>query len=173
MRFLERTADLRIEWLEEPFHEDAVLLEALKQWITDAGLGVALADCEGSSVQNAVRLAQRGLLDVIQCDILGATFGGWLELGAALDKLGIASAPHHFGLHLGNYVTGHLAGALTGLRYIEWDETRAPGIFPCGYTFQDGRLQLSEEPGFGIELDEEQFRRAVRATGFDVGNAVH
>ena len=53
---------------------------------------------------------------------------------------------------------------LTGLRYIEWDETRAPGIFPCGYIFHEGRLQLSEEPGFGIELDEEQFRRAVRAT---------
>jgi L-rhamnonate dehydratase len=173
VRFLERTGDLRIEWLEEPFHEDAVLLEALKQWVTDAGLGVALADCEDSSVQNAVRLAQRGLLDVIQCDILGATFAGWLELGAALDKLGIASAPHHFGLHLGNYVTGHLSGALTGLRYIEWDECRAPGIFPCGYTFHEGRLQLSEEPGFGIELDEEQFRRAVRATGFDVGCPVH
>jgi L-rhamnonate dehydratase len=166
--FLERTAGLGLGWLEEPFHEDEVLLEALRAWIDRAGLRVELADGESATLDEGLRLAGRGLIDVVQADILAASFSRWRRAGAGLDAMGAGSAPHHFGLYLGNYVSGHLAGTISGLRYIEWDEARVPGIETPGYRLADGRLTLASAPGFGIELDEETYRRAVSAGGFDI-----
>jgi L-rhamnonate dehydratase len=167
-RFLERTAAARIGWLEEPFSEDRVLLEALREWLAEQGLPVLLADGESATVQDAYALAASGVLDVVQCDILGAGFTRWLALGRALDALGVASAPHHFGLYLGNYLTGHLAGEVMGLRYIEWDEATVPALRVPGVRFAEGCLQLAERAGFGIELDDERFARAVTTNGFDL-----
>jgi L-alanine-DL-glutamate epimerase-like enolase superfamily enzyme len=47
-------------------------------------------------------------------------------------------------------------------------EATVPGLTMPGYHFHDGRLRLSDEPGFGISLDEEMFARTVKSTGFDV-----
>lgn len=166
--FLDRTASLGLGWLEEPFHEDDVLLEALRAWIDRAGLRVELADGESATLDEGQRLAGRGLIDVVQADILAASFSRWRRAGKSLDAMGIGSAPHHFGLYLGNYVAGHLAGAFGGLRYVEWDEARVPGIEAPGYRFAEGRLSLAPAPGFGIELDDVGYRGAVRAGGFDI-----
>ena len=166
--FLVRTAEAHVGWLEEPFAEDRVLLAALREWVADEGLDVLLADCESATTDESYELAASGVLDVVQCDILQAGFTGWLRLGPALDAVGVASAPHHFGLYLGNYLPGHLASVVKNLRYIEWDEALVPGVTLPGYHFSDGRLRVSGEPGFGIELDEELFAHAVKASGFDL-----
>ncbi len=166
--FLDRTSSSQLGWLEEPFHEDPILLEALREWVERSGLGVLMADGESATAEECYDLAAKGLLDVVQCDILQCSFGGWLRLGPLLDRLDVASAPHHFGLHLGNYVTGHLAGAVHDLRYVEWDETTTAGITAPAYAIHEGRLELSDAPGFGIELDEVVFRSAVQSSGFDL-----
>jgi L-rhamnonate dehydratase len=166
--FLDGSAASTVGWLEEPFHEDAVLLDALRVWLEAEGLPVLLADGESATVDECYALAARGLLDVVQCDILGGSFGGWLRLGPALDALNVASAPHHFGLHLGHFVSGHLAPFVRGLTYIEWDEVTTPGLATPGYELSDGRLRLSDRPGFGIEMDDSRFVSAVQQTGFDV-----
>jgi L-rhamnonate dehydratase len=166
--FLEKTAGAAVGWLEEPFHEDAVLLEALREWVARSGLHVLVADGESASADAAYELAARGLLDVVQCDILATSFSGWRRLGPSLDAIGVGSAPHHFGLYLGNYVSGHLCGAVRDLRYVEWDESTVPGLEATGYRFSEGFLALSPEPGFGIEVDDGRYRRAVESTGFDV-----
>jgi L-rhamnonate dehydratase len=168
LRFLDRTRSSRVGWIEEPFAEDNVLLAALRDWIAAEGLGVLVADGETATTGEAEGLARQGVLDVVQCDILQVGFSGWLRLGPTLDALGIASAPHHHGRYLGNYVTGHLAPAVKGFRYVEWDEATVPGLAPRGYAFSEGRLRLSTEPGFGVDLDEEAFSRAVKAGGFDI-----
>jgi L-rhamnonate dehydratase len=166
--FLERTADLALGWLEEPFHEDEVLLEALRAWLDRGGLRVEIADGESATLDDGRRLAARGLIDVVQADILAASFSRWRRAGESLDAMGTGSAPHHFGLYLGNYVSGHLAGAISGLRYVEWDQACVPGLEAPGYRFAEGRLTLASAPGFGIELDEATYRRAVSAGGFDI-----
>jgi hypothetical protein len=60
------------------------------------------------------------------------------------------------------------AGAVKCFKYVEWDEATVPGIFMSGYQFGEGRLTLEGTPGFGVELDEELFGRAVASTGFDL-----
>ncbi len=166
--FLVRTAEAHIGWLEEPFGEDRILLADLREWVAHEGLNVLLADCESATPEEAYELASSGVIDVVQCDVLEAGFTRWLSLGPALDGVGVASAPHHFGLYLGNYVPGHLASVVENLRYIEWDEASVPGVSLPGYHFSNGRLRVSDLPGFGIELDEELFAQAVKATGFDL-----
>lgn len=169
--FIERTAGLGLGWLEEPFHEDEVLLEALRSWIDRAGLRVELADGETAPLDEGLHLAERDLIDVVQADILAASFSRWRRAGASLDAMGKGSAPHHFELYLGNYVSGHLAGAVSGLRYVEWDEARVDGLAAPSYRFAAGRLTLADRPGFGIELDEATYRGAVTAGGFDIRDA--
>lgn len=166
--FLKRSSSANLAWLEEAFNEDSVLLRALREWMMEEGLGVAVADCESASPEDALQLASSGVLDIVQCDILRTSFTGWLALGSELDRLGVGSAPHHFGAFFGNFITGHLAGAVKGLRYVEWDEVRVPGLSAAGYDLSEGKVLLSDLSGFGIELDEDQFSWAVRTNGFDL-----
>jgi L-rhamnonate dehydratase len=169
VEFIDRTAEHHIGWLEEPFHEDAVLLAALRQWIDEAGLDVALADGETATAEEGAALAERGLLDVVQCDVMQIGFTGWAHLGLALDAVGVTGAVHHYGLQLGNYVTGHLSSFLRGLGPVEWDEAATPGLTAPGYRIIDGTVQMPDDPGFGVETEEDVFAAAVAEGGFDLG----
>jgi L-rhamnonate dehydratase len=61
-----------------------------------------------------------------------------------------------------------LAGVVHDLRFVEWDETTTTGLSAPGYAVREGRVRLSNQPGFGIELDEEVFAAAVMSSGFDL-----
>jgi L-alanine-DL-glutamate epimerase-like enolase superfamily enzyme len=168
IEFLDRTAPYGLGWLEEPFHEDAVLLAALRQWIDEAGLDVAIADGETATAEEGAAWAERGLLDIVQCDILQISFTGWVHLGPALDASGVTGAAHHFGLHLGNYVSGHLASFLRGLGPVEWDEATTPGLAAPGYKVLEGTVRVPDDAGFGVELEDGAFADAVAENGFDL-----
>ncbi len=167
-RVLTELAECRPFWVEEPFHEDPVLYGELREWMRARGLPVLIADGEGWAAPPLLEWAERGLIDVVQLDILGHGFTRWLATGRQLDRRGIRSAPHHYGLHLGNFVTAHLAAALDHLAFVEWDEATTPGIDDAGYRVQEGVVLVPGTPGFGLELDETAFRAAVRDRGFAI-----
>lgn len=167
-QFLEETASAGVGWIEEPFHEDPVLLDELQSWLEAQRLHVLVADGETASSSEAYALAAQHRIDLVQCDILRLSFTGWLRLGQALDSVGAASAPHHFGHHLGNLLSGHLTAKVKNLAYVEWDDAKTTGINAPGYRLLDGRIQLSDDPGFGIDIDSNVFAAAVRASGFDL-----
>ncbi len=125
---LAETADCRLHWLEEAFHEDRVLYEDLQGWLRAEGLPVLIADGEGEASPSLLAWAQAKVIDVVQYDILSYGFSDWLALGAKLDGWGVQSAPHHYGRHIGNYAACHLAGAIARMAYVEWDETVTPGL---------------------------------------------
>jgi L-alanine-DL-glutamate epimerase-like enolase superfamily enzyme len=108
------------------------------------------------------------VIDVVQFDIYGLGFSGWLNTGRQLDAWGAHSAPHHYGTHYGNYAACHLAGAIQNFMYVEWDEVATPGLNAPGYSIVDGWVSVPNVPGFGLELDEAVFRAAVEANGFRV-----
>src|SRR5690606_27126336 len=101
---LSETADCNIYWLEEAFHEDAVLYHDLKEWLERQGLHVLIADGEGDASPRLLDWARDGLIDVVQYDIISHGISRWLETGRQLDGWGVASAPHHYGTIYGNYV---------------------------------------------------------------------
>jgi L-alanine-DL-glutamate epimerase-like enolase superfamily enzyme len=79
-RVLAETAECRVFWLEEAFHEDAVLYRELKSWLADQRLDVLIADGEGQASPSLLTWAQDGLIDVVQYDVFGYGFSPWLAL---------------------------------------------------------------------------------------------
>ena len=167
-RVLEETADCGVYWIEEPFHEDPVLYRDLKEWLNRRGLSTLIADGEGDAAAGIIHWGREGLVDVLQYDVFGYGFLRWLTLGQEIAETPIRCAPHHYGAHLGNYVTGHLAPALSRFEFVEWDETDTPGIDASGYAVRDGLVSLPDAPGFGLTLDETRFTQSVAESGFTV-----
>lgn len=160
------TAAAGIHWIEEPFHEDAALYRDLKEWLSDQGLRVLIADGEGLASPALLDWAREGVIDVVQYDIFAHGFTGWLKTGRQLDAWGTRTAPHHYGGHYGNYAACHLASAVTNFAYAEWDEATTPGIDGSAYRVRKGLVSVPSAPGFGLELDEERFADAVTTSGY-------
>lgn len=163
---LAATAACDIFWIEEAFHEDEVLYRDLRAWLKEHHLPVLISDGEGKADPQLLSWAKEGVVDVIQYDIMQHGFTRWLATGKLLDEWGARSAPHHYGTHYGNYVAAHLAGAIRGLTFVEWDEATTPGLDTSGYSISEGAVLVPQTPGFGLTLDEEIFLRSVRETGF-------
>ena len=164
-RVLGETADCGILWMEEPFHEDDVLYRDLRAWLDGQRLRILIADGEGQADPRLIDWARARLIDVIQYDIFGYGFTRWLTLGRELDAANVRSAPHHYGGLYGNYAAGHLAAAIQGFSYVEWDEATTDGLDTSAYAIQDGWVTLPAASGFGLKLDEAVFGRAVVREG--------
>lgn len=167
-RVLAETADCNLFWLEEAFHEDPELYDALHDWMAKEGLSVLIADGEGWAAAALMDWARDGFVDVVQYDIFSHGFSNWLETGARLDAWGVRTAPHHYGRCLGNYVSGHLASAVKGFTFVEWDETLTPGIDASAYRVEAGQVLIPDAPGFGLALEEDVFRAALREGGWEL-----
>ncbi len=165
---LTETAGCNIFWLEEAFHEDDELYEDLHAWIEREGLSVLIADGEGSASPHLLDYARRGIVDVIQYDIFSYGLAKWLQTAPKLDAWNVRTAPHHYGRHLGNFVSGHLAPAVENFAFVEWDELSTPGLDSSAYAVEEGLVTLPDAPGFGLKLDESLFHHAVKENGFVV-----
>jgi len=165
---LGETADCNIFWIEEAFHEDAELYAALRDWQTEQGLHVLIADGEGRASPKLLKWARDGFIDVVQYDILRHGFTPWLEVGRRLDEWGVRSAPHHYGRHYGNFASGHLSTAIKNFTFVEWDEATTPGLDTTGYAVEEGEVQIPDSAGFGLKLDNVVFEQAVARNGFRV-----
>ena len=165
---LSQTAGCNLFWLEEAFHEDDELYEDLHAWIEREGLSVLIADGEGAASPHLLDYARRGIVDVIQYDIFSYGLTKWLQTAPKLDAWNVRTAPHHYGRHLGNFVSGHLAPAVENFAFVEWDELSTPGLDTSAYAVNDGLVSLPDAPGFGLNLDEDLFQQAVKENGFIV-----
>lgn len=165
---LSQTADCNLFWLEEAFHEDDELYEELHAWIEREGLSVLIADGEGAASPHLLDYARKGIVDVIQYDIFSYGLTKWLHTAPKLDAWNVRTAPHHYGRHLGNFVSGHLAPAVENFAFVEWDELSTPGLDTSAYAVNDGLVSLPDAPGFGLNLDEDLFQQAVKENGFIV-----
>lgn len=165
---LSETADAKVYWMEEAFHEDGSFYANLKEWLNSEGIETKIADGEGSASPNLLQWAEEGLVDIIQYDIFHPGFTRWLELGPQLDEWNVGSAPHHYGGHYGNYVSCHLSAAIKGFEFVEWDQADTPGLDDSGYSISDGLVSVPNSPGFGLNLEEEIYARNVKEKGFDV-----
>ncbi|GCE23372.1 enolase C-terminal domain-like protein [Dictyobacter kobayashii] len=163
---LQETAQDNIFWIEEPFHEDAILYEDLREWFEARQLPTLISDGEGSADPHLLEWARIGLIDVIQYDLFSHGFTSWLATASQLDRWGARVAPHHYGTHYGNYVGAHLAGALQNFLYLEWDEATTPGLDAPGYSLQEGLVHVPHTPGFGLTLDDALFSQARDEAGF-------
>jgi L-rhamnonate dehydratase len=155
-------------WIEEAFHEDHALYEDLKSWMDQQNMKVLIGDGEGLAAAPIVEWAKRGLIDVIQYDIRDYGFCNWIELGEILDKANVKSAPHNYGSSYGNYALGHLALAIDGFQFVEWDEIDVAGLDASQYAIIEGKAKVPSAPGFGLNLDNKYFEKIVKENGWAV-----
>ncbi|MEZ4736975.1 MAG: enolase C-terminal domain-like protein [Caldilineaceae bacterium] len=167
-RVLQESAAANVFWMEEAFHEDPVLYRDLHAWLQAEGIATLIADGEGLAAPPLLEWVREGLVQVVQYDIHSYSFTAWLALGQQLDAWGVRSAPHHYGGHIGNYTAPHLAAAVEGFTFVEWDEASTPGIDAPGYVVAEGTVRVPDAPGFGLTLDEAAFQQAVAERGFVV-----
>lgn len=165
-RVLRETANVRLHWIEEAFHEDHVLYGDLKEWLMAEGLDVLIADGEGAAHPSLLDWAREGMIDVVQYNIFARGFGRWRRLGQELDAIGVGSSPHTYGGGVSNYVTANLAGLVDGLEFVEWDFAEFAEIDASGYTITNGWIEAPSTTGFGLKLDDRAFDTAVARTGF-------
>jgi L-rhamnonate dehydratase len=167
-RVLAETAECRLHWMEEAFHEDRILYEDLRAWLQAEGIQTLIADGEGEASPSLVAWAEAGVIDVVQYDIFSYGFTPWLRLGQHLDELPVQTAPHHYGAHYGNYAAPHLASVIERFGFAEWDEATTPGLNGEGYAIDEGFVIVPDRPGFGVDLDETLFEQAVRENGYRI-----
>jgi L-alanine-DL-glutamate epimerase-like enolase superfamily enzyme len=165
-RVLAETADCDIHWMEEPFHEDSILYIDLREWLNAQGLKTLIADGEGDASPRLLSWAEQGVVNVVQFDIISYGFTSWLALGRTLDGWGVLTAPHNYGRYYGNFASCHLAAAVIGFSFTEWDEAYAPGLNTTGYAIDSGEVMVPSTPGFGLSLDDDIFENAVDGNGY-------
>ena len=143
--------------------------------MTDPGLpelleGVASPATVGSLAPHELLLdmVREGIVDVLQWDILVPGLTRWLEVAPGIEAWGRLCSPHHYGTHLGNYHLAHLGLAVPNFGFVEWDEATTPGIDTSGYSVAEGLVHVPVAPGFGLQLDEDAYARAVHDGGFSL-----
>lgn len=140
-----RLAEYDLFWLEEPLphtHLDEY---------ARATRALPMPLCTGESQflkDEMLELARRGAADYLMPDLM--RMGGvteWMKAAHTCESFGIPVTPHLFMEH-----SAHLAAACPNAVWQEYQPWWQP-IMAAPLTVEDGALQLTDRPGFGIELN--------------------
>jgi galactonate dehydratase len=154
---------LNLYWLEEvtaaePLDALATIHRATK--LTTAG-GEAIY-----GIRNFYRYAAAGVVDVLMPDVKWC--GGLLELrkiAAMAEGMDLRVSPHGPASPVGNIAASHLCAALPNFEINEFAFGEVPwraDVTEPPEHFENGRLTVSEQPGFGIRLNEKIIRQFQR-----------
>jgi L-rhamnonate dehydratase len=157
-RELER---LGVYWMEEPLHRaDRAGMRRLRE-----AVDVRIAGGEMTRELHEFRdLIAEGCLDVVQpdCALVGG-ITGLRRIAVMAREFGIAFTPHTWSNGFGVVANAHLTAGLGEAAFIEfpydppaWSLERRDYLLARPFDHRDGWLQLSEAPGFGVELDEDR-----------------
>jgi L-alanine-DL-glutamate epimerase-like enolase superfamily enzyme len=153
IEYLEGLGDVKLFWIEEPFRETQQDYARLRQWLKDNNRRTLLADGEANPDWKVLdQLFQNKLLDVQLVDIVGYGFTPWRKLIKGLIEQGVQSSPHAWGHLLKTHYTAHLAAGMGGIVTIEGVTCASDDVDFGSYQLKDGKLSVSEEPGFGMKL---------------------
>ena len=161
-RFVEKTRELDIYWLEEPLHRGD--FDGLRRLREIPG-GPRIASGEMNSEYHELRhLMAAGCVDVLQTDCV--YFGGITGLSHIAREsgsYGVEFSPHTWGNGIGFLANAHLAagtGAPLYLEYAidppEWPlDVRDHMLTELVMHDGSGGIDLGSRPGLGFELDED------------------
>ena len=113
-------------------------------------------------------MVREGIVDILQWDILNPGLTRWLEISPSIEAWGRICSPHHYGTFLGNYHLAHLGLSVPNFGFVEWDHATTPGVDTSGYSITEGLVTVPTTPGFGLQLGEYTYGRAVKEGGFSV-----
>ncbi len=164
----ERLMDEDVFWMEEPLHRgDHAGMADLRRRVAGNG-AMLVAGGEMTREPYELRaLLEAECLDVFQPDCV-CTLGisGSADIGAQVVAAGKVFTPHTWGNGIGVLANLHVAAGVAGAdgsQWVEWpldppewslERRDFPLVAPIAAA--DGWVTLGDEPGLGIELDEDR-----------------
>ncbi len=157
-QFLKKISGAEIAFIEEPFPETVKDCLALKQFISEHGWTMLLADGETQHTLEAFKpfLGTR-TIDVFQGDMNRFGFEGILTEAAWAKAHNLLVAPHNWGSLVGYYMQLHVGRAITNFYRAEHDPLASRVLRAEGYNRKNGVSSVPETPGFGLSIDEQAF----------------
>ncbi|MFO1302275.1 MAG: mandelate racemase/muconate lactonizing enzyme family protein [Burkholderiales bacterium] len=160
IEYANRVAEFDIAWLEEPLHW-YLPPSAYARLARDAPLPLAHGEREWHRF--ALRdYIDSGALRYVQFD--SARFGGiteGLRVGIYAEQRNVMVQPHSWP-HLHAHVASALGKGAYGAECVPNPAIHHPihhRIYQGGAYYRDGRLRLTEAPGFGVEVDWAQVKK--------------
>lgn len=152
--FLSGLKQVPLVWFEEPFHEEAVAARDLRKWMDSNGYKQTLyVDGEHNPDHElCMQLGKEGVLDAYLQDTYGYGFTKWVKLMPSLKEMNMLASPHAWGTFLKTNYTAHLAAGVGNVVTIEGVTCQSDDVDFSSYTINNGKLRVSEKPGFGMEL---------------------
>ncbi len=158
-----RVAPFKLGWLEEPLRAD----RPWDEWRTlQQGTTLPLAGGENLAGNAAFDAAlQARVFTVLQPDAAkwGGISGCWPVIRRA-QAAGLRYCPHYLGAGVGLLASAHLLAAAGGDGMLEVDANPNPlrtTLSPPLQRIEDGRIDLGETPGIGIEPDPARIADAI------------
>ena len=159
LRTAQALAEHGVEWLEEPLprHDYGGL------WRLRAASPTPIAGGENNQqLHQLERLLRDGCLDILQPDVtLCEGLARLRALAAQAHEASTLVNPHAWGDPVGTVANLHLAAAIPNTSYFEFPHD--PPAFPAGayqqtlktpLVVKDGMVQVPQEPGLGVELQD-------------------
>jgi len=147
-------------WFEEPIaHED---IDGYVEVSRALDMPVAAGECEFTRY-GFRELLTRGAVDIVQPDVSKA--GGISEckkIANLASAFNIPYAPHVWGSAVSHVATLHLAASIPNFLICEVDRLPNPlreDLLLKPMQIRNGYVQVSQEPGLGIELNEEILKK--------------
>ena len=152
--FLAGIGDIPIFWVEEPFAEDMENGQLLRKWMDNNGFSKTLyADGEANPDHDlCLEMARKDILDVYLPDVHGYGFTNWIKLMPELTKRKCLASPHAWGNMLKTHYISHLAAGLGNIVTIEGVTCLSDEIDFGKYYISEGKIIVSDQPGFGMTL---------------------
>ncbi|MBL8175509.1 MAG: mandelate racemase/muconate lactonizing enzyme family protein [Bryobacterales bacterium] len=154
-------AEQRIFWLEEPLRADDY--EGYRKLSEAASVRIAAGE-EESNRLSYLELMDRGRIDVVQVDLTRC--GGFTEgmkIAALAQDRGLPVANHGFTTYINVMAALHWLNSIPNALICEFvaeEETNLrEQITRQRVRARDGWLDIPQEPGLGIDLDEDAIRR--------------
>lgn len=154
INFLKGLGDVPLFWVEEPFVEEINTGRSLRRWMDNNGFAnTYYADGERNpEFDVCLQMGKEKVMDVFLPDIFGYGFTNWIKLMPELKKMGMLSSPHAWGDRLKTNYSVHLAAGLGNVTTIEGVTCLSEDIDYGNYPFIDGKIKVSDDPGFGMKL---------------------
>ena len=152
--------DFDFEFMEEMFPETVEEDKEFHDFIKEGGWDTLVADFESQKEVEAFRpFMEAGCIDVLQGDMNQFGVEGILAEAALSKPYGGRVAPHNWGSLLGYYIQLHLGKVIENWYYAEHDALSTPAITPHGYSISNGHTTVSDMPGLGLEINEEELEK--------------
>jgi L-alanine-DL-glutamate epimerase-like enolase superfamily enzyme len=152
---VERFAKHDVFWLEEPLHPFDI--EGYRELSEQSSIPIAGGEAMTLSVEYA-DLLRKGKIHFVQPDLgrVGGITGG-AEIDVIAKETGARTVPHAFGTGILLAASAQWAAAMDDplTEYTRAPSPLAQKLVKHEMKFQDGSLSLTEEPGLGVDLDED------------------